>query len=57
MKYNFNIWCDFAYKLWFDVEKKGNTTILAQVLLSPELWFDVEKKGNTTPQGVNRWDK
>ena len=34
--------------LWFDVEEKGNTTIVQAVTIAYGLWFDVEEKGNTT---------
>ena len=35
-------------RLWFDVEKRYNTTpdVVGKVLV--ELWFDVEKRYNTT---------
>ena len=37
--------------LWFDVEKRYNTTQTAVLNNLYELWFDVEKRYNTT--GVN----
>ena len=34
--------------LWFDVEKRYNTTVNDAAGWSNELWFDVEKRYNTT---------
>ena len=34
--------------LWFDVEKRYNTTSRVEVNTSDKLWFDVEKRYNTT---------
>ena len=34
--------------LWFDVEKRYNTTLGSMMLASIWLWFDVEKRYNTT---------
>ena len=34
--------------LWFDVEKRYNTTITAMAGIAHGLWFDVEKRYNTT---------
>ena len=34
--------------LWFDVEKRYNTTSLFVGLHFGQLWFDVEKRYNTT---------
>ena len=34
--------------LWFDVEKRYNTTAIADKYAVSELWFDVEKRYNTT---------
>ena len=34
--------------LWFDVEKRYNTTLKFYVLRKIGLWFDVEKRYNTT---------
>ena len=34
--------------LWFDVEKRYNTTILRHGHAAHPLWFDVEKRYNTT---------
>ena len=39
-----------VYKLWFDVEKRYNTTSNATIQMPPLLWFDVEKRYNTTAQ-------
>ena len=35
-------------KLWFDVEKRYNTTIRLEPMTFIQLWFDVEKRYNTT---------
>ena len=37
-----------AFGLWFDVEKKKDTTLFQQVKCLQMLWFDVEKKKDTT---------
>ena len=37
--------------LWFDVEKRYNTTKLRAVTTKEQLWFDVEKRYNTTNNG------
>ena len=34
--------------LWFDVEKRYNTTVAIAVKALVQLWFDVEKRYNTT---------
>ena len=34
--------------LWFDVEKRYNTTPYVLIKLLRGLWFDVEKRYNTT---------
>ena len=36
--------------MWFDVEKRYNTTPSAIPMLAPRLWFDVEKRYNTTDE-------
>ena len=36
--------------LWFDVEKRYNTTIWKKKRGVSLLWFDVEKRYNTTKQ-------
>ena len=38
-------------KLWFDVEKKNDTTEGSNISIPSELWFDVEKKNDTTLAG------
>ena len=35
-------------ELWFDVEKRYNTTVKEANQLADKLWFDVEKRYNTT---------
>ena len=35
-------------ELWFDVEKRYNTTCPYYHLADTQLWFDVEKRYNTT---------
>ena len=35
-------------RLWFDVEKRYNTTLSSHIFPYPQLWFDVEKRYNTT---------
>ena len=35
-------------KLWFDVEKRYNTTSSFCIPKLRQLWFDVEKRYNTT---------
>ena len=35
-------------ELWFDVEKRYNTTFSFSGRQRPLLWFDVEKRYNTT---------
>ena len=35
-------------ELWFDVEKRYNTTAVSQLTTIVMLWFDVEKRYNTT---------
>ena len=37
-----------AVWLWFDVEKRYNTTESEVTYAERELWFDVEKRYNTT---------
>ena len=37
-----------VWKLWFDVEKRYNTTRPFKATHSSRLWFDVEKRYNTT---------
>ena len=37
--------------LWFDVEKRYNTTEFENLGMKPMLWFDVEKRYNTTGLG------
>ena len=37
-------------KLWFDVEKKNDTTEKKYKARHRMLWFDVEKKNDTTPR-------
>ena len=39
-----------AIALWFDVEKRYNTTVRKQIAMNIMLWFDVEKRYNTTNQ-------
>ena len=34
--------------MWFDVEKKNDTTSAETYVWPIELWFDVEKKNDTT---------
>ena len=34
--------------LWFDVEKRYNTTLANKYHIEIKLWFDVEKRYNTT---------
>ena len=34
--------------LWFDVEKRYNTTLIVRLSRLSWLWFDVEKRYNTT---------
>ncbi len=36
------------HELWFDVEKRYNTTSTAKRSMRLMLWFDVEKRYNTT---------
>ncbi len=38
--------------LWFDVEKRYNTTRVIELLKGSLLWFDVEKRYNTTLDSV-----
>ena len=33
--------------LWFDVEKRYNTTVMQDTIEQKVLWFDVEKRYNT----------
>ena len=40
--------------LWFDVEKRYNTTEIYDKLFPTELWFDVEKRYNTTSNQQTR---
>ena len=35
-------------RLWFDVEKRYNTTLESKHTAASQLWFDVEKRYNTT---------
>ena len=37
-----------GFQLWFDVEKRYNTTNLMRSIDAVALWFDVEKRYNTT---------
>ena len=37
-----------GWRLWFDVEKRYNTTELREYIEYNRLWFDVEKRYNTT---------
>ena len=41
--------------MWFDVEKRYNTTISLVIYYTLQLWFDVEKRYNTTvdPVGID----
>ena len=38
----------FSGRLWFDVEKRYNTTDREAIMNNVLLWFDVEKRYNTT---------
>ena len=40
--------------LWFDVEKRYNTTINRIINITSKLWFDVEKRYNTTHYKVEK---
>ena len=40
----------FNSSLWFDVEKRYNTTVTNITYSRVRLWFDVEKRYNTTCQ-------
>ena len=39
-----------GWRLWFDVEKRYNTTELREYIEYNRLWFDVEKRYNTTSE-------
>ena len=41
-----------AHMLWFDVEKRYNTTDQQQHRHASTLWFDVEKQYNTTYESI-----